>query len=99
MENMENMEKKLNCIRNKLYCRGLEPHNKSIEWVIETIEKLAEDVDVDLEAYGRVEQSAFAIKLRGTSGVLYRIQVKYRPTFAKLLAERYEEVKLVEEYR
>ncbi|MEE2758657.1 MAG: hypothetical protein VYA86_01620 [Candidatus Thermoplasmatota archaeon] len=94
---MENVEDKMDWIRNNLYCEGLEPHNLSIEWVIETIEKLAAEVNISVEAYGRVDAVAFTVKMRGSSGVLYRIQVKYKPKFAKLLATRYSEVELVED--
>ena len=78
-------------ILKEFTCEGLGQHNKSIEWLIETIERVGATVERMSEVQG-YHAECFTIRLRGTSGVVYRICVKYRRTFARLLAQRISEV-------
>jgi hypothetical protein len=96
------LEEKLNNQRTDwvlkhFHCKGLEPHNRSIEWVIETVQDLGATIDIGGENRGHRIEHSFAIRLRGTSGVLYRISVHYRPRFTNLISERFSEVNFVEE--
>ena len=91
----QNLDKQSeNWLLKHIYCEGLEPHNRSIEWIIETIDELGAVVDIGGENRDHRSAHSFAIRLRGTSGVLYRISVHYRPRFAKLLSERMSEVEI-----
>ena len=87
-------QQRIDWVQKHFHCNGLEPHNRSLEWIIETIEEL--DAHIDLGGENRDHRSAhsFAIRLRGSSGVLYRISVHYRPRFGDIVAERFSEIEL-----
>ena len=78
-------------------CEGLDPHNKSIEWICETAEELNATLDIGGESRRHYSGNSFAIRVRGTSGVLYRISVHYRPRFAQVAAQRFEEIDFSDE--
>ena len=43
----QNLDKQSeNWLLKHIYCEGLEPHNRSIEWIIETIDELGAVVDI-----------------------------------------------------
>jgi len=78
-------------------CKGLGPHNESIKWICETVEKLDATIDIGGADRSHYAASSFAIRLRGTSGVTYKVSVHYRPRFAELVAERFDEIDLTKE--
>lgn len=91
------LEEKLNKQRidwvlKHFHCKGLEPHNLSLKWVCETLQDVNALIDIGGESRAHYAARSFAIRVRGTSGVLYRISVHYRPRFAELLAERFGEI-------
>jgi len=86
-------QQRIDWVLKHFHCNGLEPHNRSIEWVIETLQEIGASIDIGGAQGHRIERS-FAIRLRGTSGILYRISVHYRPRFGEIVAERFSEVEL-----
>jgi hypothetical protein len=90
-QNENEIESNADWILRHFTCEGLNQHNKSIEWLIETIEKTGCTVERMAEVQG-YHAECFTIRLRGTSGVVYRICVKYQPVHARLLAQRITEV-------
>lgn len=83
-------------ITKHLHCDGLEPHNKSLDLIDEAINDVGATFDIGGENSSHRSEHSFAIRLRGTSGVLYRISVHYRPRFARLIADRFHEIELLE---
>jgi hypothetical protein len=75
---------------------ALEPHNRSIKWTIEAVEAADAKLDIGGESR-RYGAESFAIRLTGRSGVMYRISVHFRPRFARLLAERFDEIDFEDE--
>ena len=73
-------------------CEGLEPHNRSIEWICETAKDVGATIDIGGESRSHYAGHSFAIRIRSTSGVLYRISVHYRPRYAELICERFAEI-------
>jgi len=92
---IENTEKpqdeQIAWMKNTLHCQGLDAHNRSIELICELIEELDAKIDIGGESR-RYDAESFAIRLRGSSGVYYRISVHYRARFARLVAQRYSEI-------
>ncbi len=78
-------------------CEGLEPHNRSIEWICETADELGAKIDIGGENRRYSSGRSFAIRVRGTSGVLYRISVHYLPRFAEIAAQRFDEIDFSDE--
>ena len=78
-------------ILREFSCEGLKQHNKSIEWMIETIEEVGGVVERMPEVRG-YNAEGFTIRVRGTSGVMYRICVKFHRRLARILAQRITEV-------
>ena len=79
-------------VLKNFHCEGLDPHNRSLEWVCETVEELNAVIDIGGESRRHYSGRSFAIRIRGKSGVQYRISVHYRPQFAKIVAERFDEI-------
>ena len=68
---------------------GLESHNRSLEWLIETAERLDATIDTRITDGYSSQGFCFAIQLKGRhSGVLYRIKVTFNPKMARLLGKR-----------
>ena len=85
-------KQKIDWVLKHFRCEGLEPHNRSIEWICETAEELNATIDIGGENRRHYSGRSFAIRVRGTSGVQYRISVHYRPRFAEIVAERFDEI-------
>ena len=89
----EKMNKqKTDWVLKHFHCEGLAPHNRSIEWICETAQQLNATIDIGGESRRHYSGRSFAIRVRGTSGVQYRISVHYRPRFAEMVAERFDEI-------
>jgi hypothetical protein len=89
----EKMNKqKIDWVLKHFHCEGLDPHNRSIEWICETAQELNATIDIGGESRRHYSGRSFAIRVRGTSGVQYRISVHYRPRFAEMAAERFDEI-------
>ncbi|MDP6888445.1 MAG: hypothetical protein QF454_00240 [Candidatus Thalassarchaeaceae archaeon] len=96
------LEEKLNKQRidwvlKNFHCEGLDPHNRSIEWICETAQELNATIDIGGESRRHYSGRSFAIRVRGTSGVEYRISVHHRPRFAEIAAERFAEIDFSDE--
>jgi hypothetical protein len=91
LENKINKQR-IDWVLKHFHCEGLEPHNLSLKWICETIQDVNATLDIGGESRSHYASSSFAIRVCGTSGVLYRISVHYRPRFAELVAERFNEI-------
>lgn len=89
---LENMEKKL----ERVFHPKLEGHNKSIRWVFETVKNLEAEINV-IDKTGWDNRFEFYIKMNGKySNIKYRIEVKYNPDAADLLANRIDKIDIDE---
>ncbi len=76
---------------------GIEEHNRSLHWLLETAERLGARIEVE-PGDSRYDSATFEIRLSGLdSGIHYRIRVNYRPRFAQLMSRRISEVDLSDE--
>ena len=68
---------------------NLEGHNRSLEWLLETANRMDATIDTRITDGYSSQGVCFAIQLQGNhSGVLYRIKVTFNPKVAKLLGKR-----------
>lgn len=89
---LENMEKKL----ERVFHPKLEGHNKSIRWVFETVKNLEAEINV-IDKTGWDNRFEFYIKMNGKySNIKYRIEVKYNPDAADVLANRIDKIDIDE---
>ena len=93
MENIddENKDRQKERILTNFYCAGLPPHNRSLEFLFEVLDDAGGVID---EGGGNHQYDAdtFAIRVKGSSGTMYRITVNYRSRAARLMAERFHEI-------
>ncbi len=71
-------------------CEGLEPHNRSLKWLVEVLDQLG--AEIELDGNRRYDAESFTIRLQGTSGVIYRISAHFRRRQARLIANRIDDV-------
>ena len=91
-EMLEKMEKKL----ERVFHPKLEGHNKSIRWVFETVKNLDAEINV-IDKTGWDNRFEFYIKMNGKySNIKYRIEVKYNPDAADVLANRIDKIDIDE---
>ena len=90
-------KQKIDWVLKHFHCEGLDPHNRSIEWICETAQELNATIDIGGESRRHYSGRSFAIRLQGTSGVEYRISVHHRPRFAEIAAERFGEIDFSDE--
>lgn len=89
---LENMEKKL----ERVFHPKLEGHNKSIRWVFETVKNLEAEINV-IDKTGWDNRFEFYIKMNGKySNIKYRIEVKYNPDAADVLANKIDKIDIDE---
>ena len=70
---------------------SLGPHNKSLRFIFETVNDVGGEIDESVAGH-QYDASNFAIRLKGASGILWRITVNYRSKVADLMAERFNEI-------
>ncbi|MDP6562629.1 MAG: hypothetical protein QF377_02535 [Candidatus Thalassarchaeum sp.] len=76
---------------------GIEEHNRSLRWLLDTAERLGARIEVE-PGESRWDSVPFEIRLNGLeSGIQYRIRVSYRPRMAQLMSRRISEVDLSDE--
>ena len=92
----EEQNQKIAWVLKTLHCEGLEPHNRSLELMCELLDELDAIIDIGSENR-RYDAESFAIHLRGKSGTRYRISVHYRARFARLIANRFDEIEFDDE--
>ena len=79
---------------DRLSIDGLDGHNKSVEWLLESCELLGAEVQ-GKPSDNHYDSEVFEIRLSGKdSGVDYRIKVQYRPEILRLLGKRIDGVNL-----
>ena len=89
---LENMEKKL----ERVFHPKLEGHNKSIRWVFETVKNLEAEINV-IDKTGWDNRFEFYIKMNGKySNIKYKIEVKYSPDAADVLANKIDKIDIDE---
>ena len=73
---------------------GMEEHNRSLRWLLDTVERLGARIEVE-PGDSRWDSDPFEIRLNGLeSGIHYRIKVSYRPRMGQLMSRRISEVDL-----
>ena len=78
----------------RLSIDGLDGHNKSVQWLLESCEFLGAQVE-GKPSDNHYDSDLFEIRLSGKdSGVEYRIKVQFRPEIMRMLAKRIGEVDL-----
>ena len=76
---------------------GIEEHNRSLRWLLDTAERLGARIEVEPDQ-SRWDSVPFEIRLSGReSGIHYRISVRYRPRLARLMSRRISEVDMSDE--
>ena len=77
---------------------GIEEHNRSLRWLLDTAERLGARIEVE-PGDSRWDSDPFEIRLNGLeSGIHYRIKVNYRPRIAQLMSRRINEVDLTDRF-
>ena len=97
-ENTQTQQKTPERIFKEYAVDGLDEHNRSFSWLLETTDRLGARIETETDS-ARWDSMPFNIRLRGKkSGILYRIKVNYRPRLAKLLSRRINEIDLSDGY-
>ena len=94
MENIDDEKKKKKLkewVLKTFGCDGLEPHNRSLEFMCEVLDDVGATIDVGGESR-QYDAESFAIRVPGSSGVPYRISVHFRPRAARLMEQRLNEI-------
>jgi len=88
-ENEKNRQKE--SILRKFSCAGLDPHNRSMEFIFDVVNDVEGVID-EVGGGHQYDAASFAIRVKGSSGILYRIRVNYRARAARVMAERFSEI-------
>ena len=88
-ENNKNRQKEW--VLKTFGCDGLEPHNRSLEFMCEVLDDVGATIDVGGESR-QYDAESFAIRVPGSSGAPYRISVHFRPRAARLMEQRLNEI-------
>ena len=75
--------------------QGLDEHNRSLDWIVETAEKLGATITTASEGRWTRFSESFEIRLNGRdSGIMYRISVSQSEKQTRFIAKRFDEIEL-----
>ena len=83
--------------RKKLHFEGLEPHNRSVDLILQAIQR--NDAKIEFAArpgrrYHRDENYQFSINVNGMSGIPFSFDISFQPKHAEILLGRIDEIDL-----